>query len=82
LRGEEPLPLLRGRVPLRDRGGLWEEDRRLVRAPGVVGLFPDVDVAEFAGDVVHGAFVERKATMLVKLPRRAVAACSLPIAAM
>jgi len=40
-------------VPLRDRGNAWKEDRRLVRAAGVVALFPDVDLAEFAGDVLH-----------------------------
>ncbi len=35
LRGEEPLPLLRGGMSLRDRGRLWEEDRRLVGAAAV-----------------------------------------------
>jgi len=53
---EESLPLLGGGVPLRDRGSLRQEDGRLVGAAGVVGFFPDVDVAEFAGDVFHGAF--------------------------
>jgi len=53
----------------------------LVRAAGVVALFPDVDVAEFAGDVFMVRSVERNATTLVKLPRSAVAVCSLPIAA-
>jgi len=53
---EKSLPLLGGGVPLRDRGNAWEEDRGLVRAAGVVALFPDVDVAEFPGDVLHGAF--------------------------
>jgi len=81
LGSEKPLPLLRGRVPLRDRGGLWEEDRRLVRAPGVVGLFPDVDVAEFPATYSMVRSVERNATTLVKLPMSAVAVCSLPIAA-
>ncbi len=56
LRGEESLPLHRGGVSLRNRGCLREEDGRLVGASGVVGFFPDVDLAKFAGDVFHGAF--------------------------
>ena len=39
-----------------DGGGFGEEDGRAVGAAGIVGFFPDVDLAEFAGDVVHGAF--------------------------
>ena len=40
---------------MRNRGCLREEDGRLVGAAAVVGFFPDVDLAELSGDVLHGA---------------------------
>ena len=67
---------------MRDRGGLREEDGPLVRAAGVVGLFPDIDVTELAGDVFHGAFGRTERDDVGEVAEEGGSGVSLPIAAM